>query len=123
MRLIDADKLILHLNDYALQECPSGVESAEDRKISRLVYSAIQNCMKAAEKQPTVFDVDKVVEQIESIKEKEYRACTDEQCGFCDYFNDCWDGEMCDKLALDKAIDIVKRGGVKDEVQKEADNR
>ena len=25
--------------------------------------------------------------------------------------------------ALDKAIDIVKRGGVKDEVQKEADNR
>lgn len=35
MRLIDADKLILHLNDYALQESPSNVESAEDRKISR----------------------------------------------------------------------------------------
>ena len=33
MRLIDADKLILHLNDYALQESPSNVESAEDRKI------------------------------------------------------------------------------------------
>lgn len=32
MRLIDADKLILHLNDYALQESPSNVESAEDRK-------------------------------------------------------------------------------------------
>jgi hypothetical protein len=66
MRLIDADKLILHLNDYALQECPSNVESAEDRKISREVYFAIQNCMKAVEKQPTAFDVDKVVEQLDT---------------------------------------------------------
>ena len=38
MRLIDADKLILHLNDYALQESPSDVESAGDRKVSRAVY-------------------------------------------------------------------------------------
>lgn len=66
MRLIDADKSILHLNDYALQECPSNVESAEDRKISREVYFAIQNCMKAVEKQPTAFDVDKVVEQLDT---------------------------------------------------------
>lgn len=26
--------------------------------------------------------------------------------------NDCWDGEMCDKLALDKAIELVKEDGV-----------
>ena len=26
MRLIDADKLILHLNDYALTEAPDGIE-------------------------------------------------------------------------------------------------
>lgn len=64
MKLIDADKLILHLNDYALQECPSNAESAEDRKISREVYFAIQNCMKAVEKQPTAFDLDKVVESL-----------------------------------------------------------
>ena len=51
MRLVDADKLILHLNDYALQESPSNVESVEDRKISREVYSAIRNCMKAVEEQ------------------------------------------------------------------------
>ena len=66
MRLIDADKLILHLNDYALQESPSNVESAEDRKISREVYFAIQNCMKAVEAQPTAYDVDKVVEQLDT---------------------------------------------------------
>lgn len=72
MRLIDADKLILHLNDYALQESPSNVESAEDRKISREVYFAIQNCMKAVDEQPTVFDVDKVVEQLEDYLFEKY---------------------------------------------------
>lgn len=35
MRLIDADKLILHLNDYALQEAPFRGESAD-------VYDAIE---------------------------------------------------------------------------------
>ena len=47
MRLIDADKLILHLNDYALQKSPSDVESAGDRKVSRAVYKAITDCIRA----------------------------------------------------------------------------
>lgn len=68
MRLIDADKLMLHLNDYALQESPSNVESADDRKISREVYFAIQNCMKAVEEQPTAFDVDKISKEL--VKQK-----------------------------------------------------
>lgn len=37
MRLIDADQLILCLSNYALLESPSGVESADDRKVSRAV--------------------------------------------------------------------------------------
>lgn len=91
-RLIDADKLIHALaNDFC-----------EGKKTLGQVI----------DEQPTAFDVIEVIEQIESIKEKEQRACTDEQCGFCDYFNDCWNGEMCDKLALDKAIELVKGGGV-----------
>ena len=68
MRLIDADKLILHLNDYALQESPSNVESADDRKISRAVYKAITDCIEAVDEQPTAFDVDKVVEQLKTKK-------------------------------------------------------
>jgi hypothetical protein len=90
-RLIDADKL---------------------KHVVHCAYSDDLEILKKIDEQPTAFDVDKVVEQIESIKEKEYRACTDAQCGFCDYSNDCWDGEMCDKLALDKAIGLVKEGGV-----------
>ncbi|WP_343019089.1 hypothetical protein [Blautia obeum] len=90
-RLIDADKL---------------------KHVIHCAYSDDLEILEKIDEQPTAFDADKVVEQIESIKEKEYRACTDEQCGFCDYFNDCWDGEMCDKLALDKAIGLVKEGGI-----------
>ena len=65
MRLIDADKLMLRLNDYALQKSPINAESAEGRKISREVYFAIRNCMKAVGEQPTAFDVDEVVQQLE----------------------------------------------------------
>nr|DAK83090.1 MAG TPA: Protein of unknown function (DUF2800) [Caudoviricetes sp.] len=99
MRLIDADKL-----KEAIEE-----EKKDNDYMCRLCLESIKEII---DEQPTAFDVDKVVEQIESIKEKEYRACTDAQCGFCDYSNDCWDGEMCDKLALDKAIGLVKEGGV-----------
>mgnify|MGYP004547200681 CR=1 FL=1 len=56
MRLIDADKLILHLNDYALQESPGNEEPADDRKISAAAYKSIMDCIKAAELQPTAHD-------------------------------------------------------------------
>ena len=53
MRLIDAEKLILHLNDYALTEAPDERESADERRISKAVYNAILNCIKAVEEQMT----------------------------------------------------------------------
>lgn len=102
-RLIDADKLILHLNDYALQEATFMTGGYAGK------YDAIQECMKAVEEQPIAYDTNKVVERLESIKEK--GACAEEDCGHCKYFKTCWDGEMSYKLALDKAIEIVKRGG------------
>ena len=66
MRLIDADELILHLNDYALQEAPFRGESAD-------TYNAIENCIKAVEEQPTAYDVDKVARQIRRNSGKWYR--------------------------------------------------
>ena len=91
MRLIDADKL---------------------KHVIHCAYSDDLEIIEKIDEQPTAFDVDKIVEQIESIKGKEQGACTDEQCENCKYFNDCWDGDMIDNLALDKAIEIVKGGGV-----------
>lgn len=104
-RLIDADLLKENISKWLKPSKPDETKMIE-------VTDALVSTMMEIDEQPTAFDVDKVIEQIESIKEKEYGACTDEQCGLCDYFNDCWDGEMCDKLALDKAIEIVRGGGI-----------
>lgn len=61
MRLIDADKLIMYLNDYALQNAPFMSENAD-------VYEAIENCIKAVEEQPTAYDIDKYIKKLESLE-------------------------------------------------------
>lgn len=61
MRLIEADKLILHLNDFMLQQSPIDVQDIESINVS----AVIQDCIKAIENQPTAYDVDKVIEEIE----------------------------------------------------------
>ena len=63
-RMIDADKLMLHLNDYALQEA-TFMKGGYAGK-----YDAIQECMKAVEEQPTAYDPDKVVEQMQALSDK-----------------------------------------------------
>ena len=95
MRLIDADELILHLNDYALQEAPFRGESAD-------TYNAIENCIKAVEEQPTAYDVDKVAREIRRNSGKWYRDV---------------DGDYIPPMIETKeAIEIVKQGGVSDDV-------
>ena len=97
MKLIDADKLILHLNDYALQESPSDVESAGDRKVSRAVYKAITDCIRAVDEQPTAFDLDKDMEQLED------RSALARPVGW---------SKAYEIIMLKDAIEIVKGGGV-----------
>ena len=92
MRLIDADEL---------------------KHVIHCAYSDDLEILEKIDEQPTAFDVDKVVEQIESIKEKEYTACSEQACGYCRYLSTCSCGDKADKLALDRAIEIVKEGGVK----------
>lgn len=69
MRLIDADELIFHLNDYALTEAPDDRESIGERRISKAVYSAIKNCMKAIEGQPTVVNASEWIPITERLPE------------------------------------------------------
>lgn len=84
MRLIDADELILHLNDYALQIAPfRNLESTYK-------YNAVQECIKAVEEQPIAYNMDKVVEKL---------ACLTYQ------------GTLINKF---RAIEIVKAGGIDD---------
>lgn len=98
MRLIDADKLMLYLNDYALQESPSNVESADDRKISRAVYKAITDCIEAVDEQPTAFDVEKVINELKRDK------FIESEC----ILSDVHQGY---NAGLSRAIEIVKGGG------------
>lgn len=86
MRLVDADKLINSLGS-----------SDVDLYISGLI-----------DEQPTSFDVDRVIEQIE------YRRANFD-CKLCKYNDDgktiC--SEDCSDALIDDLIEIVKSGGIK----------
>ena len=97
MRLIDADELIKYIKIWEV-----GTNISSDQK-------EFIDCING---QPTVFDVDEVIRQIEDVKEKKYAACSDQECGRCRYVSTCSCGDKADKLALDRAIEIVKGGGV-----------
>lgn len=105
MRLIDADLLKESILKWLRPSEPDETKMIE-------VADVIVSTMMEIDEQPTVFDIDEVMKQIESLKEKEHGDRTDEQCRFCDYFNDCCSSNYREKLVLDKAIKIVKGGGV-----------
>ena len=110
-RLIDADKLILHLNDYALQEAPFG---RNDGKNQGKIYETIQECMKAVEEQPTAFDVEKVIEELENLREVELHMCDELVAGDADtQYNDGVSQGRYE--AFIEAIKIVERGGTDEE--------
>ena len=105
MRLIDADLLKENISKWLKPSKPDETEMID-------VADALVSTMMEIDEQPTAFDVDKVVEQLEDIKRNKYRACQDVICEDCKYSEDCCDGDESDKLALEKAIEIVKSCGV-----------
>jgi hypothetical protein len=62
MRLIDADKLLVHLNDCALSASP-GDGSLKDQMIAKVEYDTIQNCIQAVQEEPEVSERDQVIEE------------------------------------------------------------
>lgn len=54
MRAIDADRLYLHLNDWAYAEAPDERHTGTEKEIKQAIYETIQGCMKAVEDQPTI---------------------------------------------------------------------
>lgn len=97
MRLIDADKLIMALNDYALQEAPGDNENTGERRLSMIACNAVQNCMKSIEQQPTAFDPDIVVQQLKD------HSTLSRPVGWTKSY---------EIVTLDDAVEIVKGGGV-----------
>ena len=95
MRLIDADKI----KESILSQTILGETTA--RIMDRYIH--------IVDSQPTAFDVDKVLEQLNEEKELSY-ADFDE---YVDEICPCLDTEYDDLYhrGLDRAIEIVKQGG------------
>ena len=92
MRLIDADTLIKDLSYlYTKNHIPVDMRAKE-------TLSTIME-------QPTAYDVNKVVEQLERIRAK--KTCNKEKCDT---------KEICRICVVDDAIEIVKHGSVSDDV-------
>lgn len=91
-RLIDADKL--------LEETRRDRDYAEKNGFMDM-YHERQALIDRIEAQPTAYDPDKVVEQLEELTEEE---CTLHECGIR--------SERCKPCIAKKAIEIVKGGGV-----------
>ena len=107
MRLIDADKLIQEMRKWYWDKEKQKAAENDVSPMDLFTHLAITT----VQEQLTAFDVDEVLRQIKDIKDKEYVACTDQECGYCKYFSTCSCGDKADKLALDKAIEIVEDGG------------
>lgn len=97
MRLIDADALIEFMDPGHLRH-PGELAFSELDVVNMLNHA------------PTAYDVDKAVSDLEQLKLD--GVCNNENCVNCRYYGDCVAGEKREELALDKAIEIVKRGGL-----------
>ncbi len=97
MRPIDADALIEFMDPGHLRH-PGELAFSELDVVNMLNHA------------PTAYDADKAVSDLEQLKLD--GVCNNENCVNCRYYGDCVAGEKREELALDKAIEIVKRGGL-----------
>ena len=94
MRLVDADALIDRLNERKSRE--QGIRNIAD----------ILRVKSFIEEQSTAYDIDKVVEELEKLADESYKA-------YCIAFNS---DDRAEYDAYTNAIEIVKQGGVSDDV-------
>ena len=66
--------------------------------------------MQMVQNQPTAYDVEAVVAELEEMKCHE-SGCLGVSCGKCKYNESCLEGEEAFRVALDNAIEVVRKGG------------
>lgn len=111
MRLIDADELENYAyepefgikdeieNQIAESSIPVDVKIEYDEELEELCRKVLESCMNVIKTEPTAYDVDKVVRRLEEERNQTYRA----------------DGSLMwarTNISIDKAIEIVKFGGI-----------
>ena len=79
------------------------------------VTVSIKDVKTIIKEQPTAYDIGKVVEELEELKNKD--ICDYLDCDVCLYYKKCeLETDQSNNLKWDKAIEIVKHGGVSDDV-------
>ncbi len=96
MKLIDADQLIEFIHPRHLRH-PGETTFSELDVVNMLNHA------------PTAYKPDDVKSELEQLKLD--GVCNNENCVDCRYYGDCVSGEKREELALDKATEIVERGG------------
>ena len=81
----------------------SVLKQLEEHSLSGKMY--ISNAIYLLDNQPTAYSIDKVIEELELIRAK--KTCNKEKCDT---------KEICRICVADDAIEIVKQGGVFDDV-------
>ena len=94
MRLIDVDALI--------EEMRKTEEECENAMTCPSWWSALS----VIEKQQTAYNVEKVVEGLEDMKKEESEGCSTIKGKYCSEYI------FCGCCIIDRAINIVRRGGV-----------
>lgn len=95
VKLIDADKLRWDIRNNAPLSVPMWVYDTIDA-------------------QPTAYDIDKVIEQLEELRYKD--VCDHLECEDCLYNEECGIGtDQTHNVEVDTAIKIVKDGGKNDD--------
>ena len=97
MRLIDADAL---MEQYDLKDATKYGNKNEEQKAHSYSTLMLYEIADMIEDAPTTYDIDKVVEQLE-----------EQKSGLTE-----WAEDEAFKLATNNAIEIVKQGGVADDV-------
>lgn len=103
MRLIDADKLIEKLRDFKEWENDDGRPIHTMSETQR-----IDRCINFAQTEPTAYDIDKVVEELRENASRYTKKYT------TPYGNNGYKDTKA--ISVHKAIEIVKRCGVSDDV-------
>lgn len=90
MRLIDADNLVFEGQTYSKMQLKAILDSVE--------------------KQPTAYDVEAVIAEFGRMID-DGSGCDGVSCDNCKYKESCLEGEEAYKVALERAMEIVRSGG------------
>ena len=102
-RLIDANKLIKYIEKSRKENPHNDIKIAINHSFEHF------HCIELVNEQPTAYDVDKVVEQLENEKEiytRNYNISPYKEYPEIKQRYEC----IC--IAINKALDIVKAGGI-----------